>query len=37
MRGTLLSRTWEYDPARYAPPRFRRGGSLESGHSVRIL
>lgn len=24
MRGTLVRRTWEYDPARYAPPRFRR-------------
>lgn len=30
MRGTLLRRTWEYDPARYAPPRFRRACHYES-------
>lgn len=24
MGGTLVRRTWEYDPSRYAPPRFRR-------------
>lgn len=30
MRGTLVRRTWEYDPARYAPPRFRRACQYES-------
>ena len=30
MRGTLVRRTWEYDPARYAPPRFRRACHYES-------
>ena len=24
MRGTLVSRTWEYDPALYAPPKYRK-------------
>jgi Fic family protein len=30
MRGTLARQTWEYDPARYAPPRFRRACQYES-------
>ncbi len=30
MRGTLVRRAWEYDPARYAPPRFRRACHYES-------
>ena len=30
MRGTLVRQTWEYDPARYAPPRFRRACQYES-------
>jgi Fic family protein len=30
MRGTLVRRTWEYDPSRYAPPRFRRACHYES-------
>ncbi|MEI6363764.1 MAG: Fic family protein [Actinomycetes bacterium] len=30
MRGTLVRRTWEHDPARYAPPRFRRACHYES-------
>ena len=30
MRGTLVGRTWEYDPARYAPPRFRRACHYEA-------
>ncbi len=30
MRGTLVRRTWEYDPARYAPPRFRRACHYEA-------
>lgn len=30
MRGTVVRRTWEYDPARYAPPRFRRACHYES-------
>jgi Fic family protein len=30
MRGTLVHRTWEYDPARYAPPRFRRACHYEA-------
>ncbi len=30
MRGTLVRRTWEYDPTRYAPPRFRRACQYES-------
>jgi Fic family protein len=30
MRGTLVRRTWEHDPARYAPPRFRRACQYES-------
>ena len=30
MRGSLVRRTWEYDPARYAPPRFRRACHFES-------
>ncbi len=30
MRGTSVRRTWEYDPARYAPPRFRRACHYES-------
>ncbi|MFZ4569420.1 MAG: Fic family protein [Bacteroidota bacterium] len=30
MRGTLVRRTWEYDTARYAPPRFRRACQYES-------
>jgi Fic family protein len=30
VRGTLVRRTWEYDPARYAPPRFRRACQYES-------
>jgi Fic family protein len=30
MRGILVRRTWEYDPSRYAPPRFRRACHYES-------
>src|SRR5690349_16031331 len=30
MRGQLVSRTWEYDPALYAPPRYRRACSYEA-------
>ena len=30
MRGTLVRRTWEYDPARYAQPRSRRACHYES-------
>lgn len=30
MRGTLVRRTWDHDPARYAPPRFRRACQYES-------
>ena len=30
MRGSLVRRTWEYDPSRYAPPRFRRACHYES-------
>lgn len=30
MRGRVVRRTWEYDPARYAPPRFRRACHYDS-------
>lgn len=30
MRGTLLPRTWTYDPALYAPPRYRRACGYEA-------
>lgn len=30
MRGKLIRRTWEYDPARYAPPRYRRACHYEA-------
>jgi len=30
VRGTLVRRTWEYDPGRYAPPKFRRACHYES-------
>ncbi len=30
MRGTLVSRTWTYDPTLYAPPRYRRACSYDA-------
>lgn len=30
MRGHLLRRTWQHDPARYAPPRYRRACDYEA-------
>ena len=30
MRGTLVSRTWAYDPTLYAPPRYRRACRYEA-------
>jgi Fic family protein len=30
MRGQLVSRTWQYDPALYAPPRYRRACAYEA-------
>ena len=30
MRGRLVSRTWEYDPVHYAPPRYRRACHYEA-------
>jgi Fic family protein len=30
MRGTSMRRTWEYDPVRYAPPRYRRACHYEA-------
>ncbi|MDP1721112.1 MAG: Fic family protein [Candidatus Nanopelagicaceae bacterium] len=30
MRGTLVRRTWEYNPAHYAPPRYRRACHYEA-------
>ena len=30
MRGTFVRRTWEYNPAHYAPPRYRRACHYEA-------
>ncbi|MDP2956384.1 MAG: Fic family protein [Longimicrobiales bacterium] len=30
MRGTLVSRTWEYDPTLYAPPKYRKACRYEA-------
>ena len=30
MRGTLVPLAWQYDPAQYAPPRYRRGCRYEA-------
>ena len=30
MRGTLVAKTWEWDPTLYAPPRYRRACTYEA-------
>ena len=30
MRGTLVSKVWEWDPTLYAPPRYRKACKCES-------
>jgi hypothetical protein len=33
MRGNLVRRTWSYDPALYAPPRYRRTCHYDAGRT----
>ncbi len=30
MRGTLVAKTWEWDPTLYAPPRYRKACEYEA-------